>query len=334
MKLLLADVIAETRLSHRAYYFAVGQRTPLMIAARQDGVATIVPANAEPRECRFEGGLQGLAVSPDGKRVMLVHDGSLSVQDVATGEVIARVDGSFGAAAYSANGLVACTARVPEEGVVRAEIRDAATMRVLGAVDVEDPFGDSGLSLTAHPFRPEFCLWIAAGQDGQSLAAISWDGVKVTERPVTDLSQVTPPAFSPDGATVLVTSDPDELLRFTWPGGELISSFEWPDEDDCPAEYMAFVDQETAIVLSCDNRLYLVDVSGGAVQAEIAVPAHLPRPTNELYPVLADETKLVSDLGSFHALGGGEFVSVHRQSPAAHDEWRDTLIHWKLDPGR
>jgi hypothetical protein len=334
MRLILADVIEETRLSHRAYYFAAARRTPLMIAVREDGLATIVVGNANPRERQFESGLQGVAISPDGERVLLVHDGSISVQNVATGEIVAPIEGSFGAAAYSADGLVACTARLPDQDSVRVEIRDAATMRELGAVNVEDPFGDSGLSLIAHPARQEFCLWIAAGQDGQVLVTVAWDGARVTETPFTDLAEVTLPAFSPDGATVLVSSDLKELLRFSYPGGELLSTLQWPDEEESAGEHMAFLDQETALVSSTEGRLYIVDLRDGTLRAEVAVPAHLPRPTNELYPILADETTLVSDLGYFHALGGGEFVSVHQHLPSSNDEWRDTLIRWRLPAAR
>jgi hypothetical protein len=157
--------------------------------------------------------------------------------------------------------------------------------------------------------------------------SVSEAGLRVV--PLTDVFDISPPVFSRDGVSVLVIAESDELRRYSFPAGELVSTFKWPARDDRLDTYAAFAGDDAALVLSNYGRLYLVDLVRAALVTEVVVPGHLPRPMSELYPPLTDSV-LASDAHYLGECGAGMFISTHKDLTADDADWRDSVAIWTL----
>lgn len=315
-------------LQHRAFYIGLANQGNVIVAADRQGNATvIVPPDFVPTPISLPE-VRHLALSPDGARLLLITEAGVELRALHDADRRVSVAGEFTACDYSADGEFICTTERMDEETIRVAIRDARTLRDVYSADVDDPFGGSDCSIFRHPLERHFAIWIAAGQDGQTVITVSY-GDRLDVAPLNDVFDVAPPVFSPDGSLILLITESQELRRYSFPEGELVSNFTWPTRDDTLDTYAAYVGHDSALVLSNLGRLYLVDLAGGALVSEIAVPGHSPRPIREIYPPLTD-TALGSDVSYVHACGAGVFVSRHRTLPASDSEWRDRIAIWTL----
>jgi hypothetical protein len=135
-----------------------------------------------------------------------------------------------------------------------------------------------------------------------------------------------------DGASFVAVVDAAEVRHYSYPGGRLLASIPWPDDDeqDQIGDGVFFIGSERAIVESNQGRMYVLDLRRGAITQEVAVAGHEPRLVPELYPTLSTETGLCTDLSFVISIGGGQFLSVHRRLPSRTNEWHDEVASWHL----
>ncbi|MBS1795950.1 MAG: hypothetical protein JSS81_19005 [Acidobacteria bacterium] len=193
------------------------------------------------------------------------------------------------------------------------QLRAADARTVLDRIETEDPFGDSLFSF--HPTNNEnlVALWIAAGQDGQTIHWLESDGGRIIHRPEDAFLETTPPAFAPDGSEFLILDGEGRIARYRYPTAK-IADCPWPfGDEDCFAGYMAYIDQTSAIVISNNGRTFLLDVPTMTIADEIVIENHPPRPVPRIYYPSRYVDELCTDLRFFERIGDN-FLFVYEDS--------------------
>jgi len=328
--MILATPHTITALGHRALHVSAAD-SGHVVALSREGIGRLIAPDhltMTPFELGFD--VTGAAISPDGNHVALLEQTAMSV--VALPDLVeeVRVEDLVETCMFSLSGSWLWTASHIDSNTAVLEVRDWKTGAIAVRTEIPDPFESSSLMLFRHRIENSVALWIAAGQDGQCLYWGNYDGLNLTAQRFPDLTDTTPPAFDRSGRRFLVVSDGCVRL-YQYPGGPECGRLDWPLENDPPAETVAFVDDEHAIVHSGNGRLFLIALRQMKIVEEISISGHEPRPVHELYPNLKQDQELCSDLSSFLLLPSGEFLSIHRELPSTSTtDWRDQLITWRI----
>jgi hypothetical protein len=271
-----------------------------------------------------------VALDPTGGLLAVATDRGLLVLDTSTAAVVAREPGAFQGCHFSGTNSV-WAVRAPQKQYATLELRDACTLRIVVQESVPDPFGDSSFRLFPNPGPVAVSVWAAAGQDGQGLFWASVETGAISVRPLADVTQVCPPHFATDGASLVAVVDDAEVRQYSYPEGRLLAAIPSPSDNEAGFGDGVFsIGTEQALVQSNDGRLHVLDLRRAVVSEELSIEGHLPRPVPDLYPTLANDTGLESDLAFVVPVGGGRFLSVHRQLPSAPNEWNDSLLSWRV----
>ncbi|CAN5739107.1 hypothetical protein BH11MYX4_BH11MYX4_54620 [soil metagenome] len=137
----------------------------------------------------------------------------------------------------------------------------------------------------------------------------------------------------PAGVVLVLTDDALERRRF--PSFEQVGALAtWPwnadgaDEDGLGSS-VEYLDLARAVEVPRTVASWSSTMASMALTNEAFVSGHAPRPVCELYPSLAEETTLGSDLHDVHGYDERHLVSVHRELPERErDGWRDRLVKW------
>jgi len=323
--MILGNVIAELRLGYRTQV-ATSSATGHVAVCSPQGHAIVLDSKLqEVAGFPLSGKPDYFALSPDATMLAVVLKDSLQVY--AKDQSVMIVPGQFACCAFNADASVLCTSRQDGESVF-AEYRDPHSLRGLAAATVDDPFGDSDTMVFHHPDPSLFCLWIAAGQDGQILVTLRQRGDVLEATRLTDLVETTPPTFAASGRTFLV-AQPDRVIHYSFPAGEKLAEFNWEDEEDSLAEHLHFAGENRAIINTTEGRMLMLDVPGLTLLDEFAVAGHEPRPIRDCYPSLSSEEGIGTDLQSFQPCGKNSFVSTHSVAGQTPSTSTDLLVVWK-----
>lgn len=323
---------ASIALGHRAFYLAASP-SGRVIACSQEGEATLLDSGLR-RDARFQlAKPSDLDLSPDGELLAVAGSRGLSVCDPRTGAALSTAEGAFQHCLFDATGRLLYVSAAHSADEARIEVRDARSLSLIASEEIADPFGDSAWLLFRHPDGHCVIAWAAAGQDGQALYTLesTSDGLAVSE--LTDLTETTPPGFDAEGGSFLVIVSPEELRRYRFPSGDLMGSLTWPDDADPLGDSAEFADAARALLATNEGRLHLVDLESLRWLDECVIAGHEPRPARELYPILKNETALVSDLSFFRRWRDRTFVSVHRRLPELGHSWNDEVVAWEVPRG-
>ncbi|WP_321474943.1 hypothetical protein [uncultured Paludibaculum sp.] len=269
-------------------------------------------------------------MTPDGGLIAATGDNRITVLAGTALEPIHRLNDCYEDARFTSNRLLWTCIRLRSTTVV-LEAWDTSTWQRIAATEVRDPYGDSAFQLLPHPSRDSIVAWCAAGQDGQCLFWGSLaDGAIVVDR-FPALDDAAWPSFHPSGLDFLVVSG-GELHRYQFPKGPMTGRMQWPpeDEDDQMGELVYYVRSESALLVSNNGRLLLVDLATMRIRDEIAIAGHEPRPIAELYMSLSGRFEMASDVSFVLPLSHDVFLSVHREVPSEPDEGRDHLLMWQI----
>ena len=177
-------------------------------------------------------------------------------------------------------------------------------------------------------------LWVAAGQDVQSLYWAQYTDSKQKAELFPDLIDTAPPAFDQTGRRFLVVSD-GAVCLYLYPGGPELGRIGWPLEDDPPAETVTFLGNEHALAHLGNGRLFVLDLNRLTIVEEMQIVGHEPRPVKELFPNLQRDLQPCTDLSTFVPLPSGALLSVHHILPSESiADWRDRLITWRVPHSR
>lgn len=332
------------KLNHRAHFFSGWAGRSTFIAASSNGHLSVIDLESNKvRETRLAEKLKAISLHP--KRPLLVWaDGksgsavvqSLSGQSIAemrqpeaASESALEADGSngFNECYFDETGdflwLVAPISG-DECEVLLVETSGWTTVQ---RTAVEDPFGESSFSF--HPVgRPDrVCLWIAGGQDGQSIYWVDRVGSSFSVTEVDELSNCTPPALSPDGSEFLVLTEDNAIRRYNFePMKPLGSPASSEDEENPFVESLCYIDDQHALASSNSGRVFMLDVKQLEVEDEVAVEGHEPRPVCEYYPKLKDESELATDIAWFNKVGGIVIFICRYDGGTGLNGWKDSLL--------
>jgi hypothetical protein len=327
--MLTVPADASTSLGHRAFYVAASVDGQRVVALTSDGHGSFIDQRSV-RVLNVREKPNQIALDSAGRVLAVASDRGLFLLDTSTGEVIARDTGVFQGCHFSAADAHLWVARPRDKHHGVVELRDARTLRINAEETLRDPFGDSAFMLFPNPGPLAVSIWAAAGQDGQCLFWAKADGATVSVDPFDELMEVSPPDFASDGGSFIAVVDAS-VTRYSYPDGRLLATIPWPHgEEDPIGDGAFFVTREKAIVTSNEGRMYMLDLKRGVILEEVAVSGHTPRPVRELYPSLAHETGLCTDMAFVVSLAGGRFLSIHQRLPSRSNEWQDEIVAWHL----
>jgi hypothetical protein len=328
--MITIDPITSAALGHRALHIGAANSVHV-VALSKEGIGSLLTAD-HLTVTRFQVGCQvdGIALSPDGEQLAILGATSMSLVDLPGLAGKVRVEDCIEGCLFSPSGKLLWTTLHSGNDVVVLEVRDSKSCATIARTEVPDPFESSALMLFNHPSEDRVALWVAARQDGQCLYWGHYDGCELTTQRFPDLTDTTPPYFDHSGKRFLVVSGGCVRLYEFSTGSEL-GRIPWPLANDPPAETVAFIGDEHALVHSGNGRLLLISLRQMQIVEEISIRGHEPRPIRELYPNLPRNLDLCSDLTTFMPLPSGAFLSVHQELPSKSiADWRDQLLTWKI----
>jgi WD40 repeat protein len=329
-------------LEHRAYYIAQaldGSKT----AVASDSRVSVFDAKSGPTILAPRWGkVRSVSLHPTGSLLAVAHDDNLTMIDFSKAAAVVlkapklheqteNIERGFDDCHFDQQGNLWCVAPISPSHI-ELQYRKPSSWAVDAKTFLDDPFGYSSSSLFDTPDPDELALWIAAGQDGQRVYWISRNG-EIEVEAEEFLCDTTPPVFGPGGNDLLVNGNYLSVDRYSFPDIEVLGSCAWPFEDnvnDCFAESITYIDNQRALVSSRDGRLFVIDLNEMSVMHEVEVAGHEPRPCNVIYPNLADDTDLCSDISYFRSFGDSLLMNFRRDGGVGLEGWKDSLLLFSL----
>jgi hypothetical protein len=333
---------AELELDDATHYVLASEGRPLSLLAPT--MASLVHAPSGPVQPLRMARHPGHAIlHPGGSMLARIHGGSgeLVVRDI-TGKTLFTmapppIEGrsslrrGFDDFRFEGDGRFLWAVAPMSENACQINLIETTGWTTVHSVGVDEPIGGSKFVLDDTPWPGLLSLWAAAGQDGQQVYWVARDHETNTilVETVAQLANCTPPVFSPDGEEFLVLAEFNELKRYAFPGVDVLGGpLESGDEDNPFAESMCYLDGRRAIVGTGEGRIFLVDVERMAVEDEVAVEGHEPRPIGEYYPNLADEKGLATDIAWFERVGEGVLFGYSREERGWLKRRRKDRVLW------
>jgi hypothetical protein len=199
---------------------------------------------------------------------------------------------------------------------------------VVQQVMIPDAFGESGWLFHATPEPDLVGLWLAAGQEGQRIRWLRRRGPEFALESLDEFANYTPPVFSSDGTEFLLLGHRGSICRVSFPGlVKLGSPLETGDEGGHFTESICYLDDGKALSRTNDGRIFLIDTREMAIEDEISLLEHEPRPVGEYYPGRDEETRLATDISWFMRVGDTILFAYRRErsEPA-----KDSLVWYSL----
>jgi hypothetical protein len=326
--MLLVDPLSEVSLLHRALHVAIADSGHI-VAMSKEGIGTLLfPDHTTAKDFDMSSACKAVALSPSGDFIAVVKQDALSLIALPHFREVDRLDGTFESCLFT--GSLLWTVSRHDSETANLEVRETNDGAIRARLEIDDPFENSALMLFRVPEPDGVALWVAAGQDGQCLYWAHFTGFSIRAKRFPGLDDTTTAAFDPHKRLFLVVSRGD-LHLYEYPLGPEVGRVPWPFDDDPAGAYLSFVGDKSGLVQTGEGRLFVIDLRKMEIAKEIAIQGHEPRPIQELYPELANESRLCSDLSMFFPLPAGRFLSVHRQLPAKSiSDWRDQLVLWKI----
>jgi len=325
---LTRTVLDELKLDHRAFHLA-RSRAGQIAACSQNGCVSIVDTERNVSE-RFntDRDTKAISFSADGDKLAMVFDNRLAVRD-SSGNVLGFLVGAFESAFFDDTDRL-WTAGLSGERTIRVQIYKDFKLEL--EASIEDPFGDSTPGFPDRPGGNPIPLWLAAGQDGQTVYWLQREDQELTVDPMDDLVECGPPTVSDWADEFLIFTDENVLSRYSLWDFEVLEELELASlygEDPGFGLSIAYVSMKQALVSFENGRIYLVNLEPMGIEREIVLRGHEPRPIRELYPGL-DEDELSADVVSVFTVDD-QIVSLHTQLPNEDLKQLGTLVWWSKD---
>ena len=341
----------EVQLDYRAFFVRVASQAQRVVAASEDGRLTVLDATLQAVVTRdlshkicalaIHPSAELLAIVKDGGKTQLATDFNLNTvfethSAVTSQEPQPRIGDGFSECYFAPTGELWSARHLRNGGVISIEVRDSISWDLVRSIELEDPFGSSAASFSAHPTSDVIVASLAAGQDGQQVFWLPTDDAQLHVVEVSTLKDTTPPTFHPAGHEFLIIEPTCKLRRMSFPDCTTLGICEWPYDEiegepgfdyDC-----CYLSDSVALVAANEGRLFLVDLDQMKITEELILQGHEPRVCEELYPRLKGDMQLISDLNFFHDVNSKYIVSVHQQLPnLVPDCWKDTVVQFGGD---
>jgi hypothetical protein len=290
--------VATVTLRHRAY--CVDVACAGVVAGSPQGELTLLRPDLSIASTHSVGGpIEHLALSPDARRVARIVRGRLELIDLSNEARLGIVAEHMLGCAFDASGTRLWCARRASERIM-VELRDAEHGSPIASMLLDDPFGESGCMLLRHTDPAAIVAWIAAGQGGQVSFEVHIGAAGLSARGLPPADSL--PSFEPDGRAYVAAGS--SIVRHSYPELLRMDELTWPfDEGEVPAgDAVVPLGDGTVLWSSLDGLLFRLAHDRGAVVEQIAIVGHEPKPSQEYFPRLVNETQPCTDF-SFARMG-------------------------------
>ncbi|MHC6202466.1 hypothetical protein ACYULU_04640 [Breznakiellaceae bacterium SP9] len=234
--------------------------------------------------------------------------GSLAKGDFA-GNILWKREGKFSAVLFSRDGAKIWAAENLDDEHLKLSVFDSQNGDILASKAFNDEMFQSDLSLSDIPCSDDVTLELAAGQDGITVYAFSYEADTIAIREMFPHTSCITPAWHPEGKKLL-TLENDEYVyyQYSYPTLAVLTrqediDFEDDDDNIRPAYEMVFLQGGLAVTQSAAYRLFLFDPDKMERIAEIVIAGFEPVPTNEVFPRLKEDTAPYSLIANFSRIG-------------------------------
>lgn len=203
---------------------------------------------------------------------------------------------------------------------VEVQLRETYGWSVVASFMVEDRCGGS------HPLffrtsKPDvLTLWLPGGQNGSSCCywlRLEHDAVTCVTDPALD--GALPPAFSPGGREFLAVDQQGGVQRFAYPDVRSTGGCSLLPGDDRALDYCppCYLDERLVLVMSEQQRMFLLDAFAMHVVRELVIEGHEPMPAEWRDPRRMGDRRLCTDVASFDRVG--DFIVFNHIHQGGHD---------------
>jgi hypothetical protein len=303
---------ARVTLTHRAFFVEVSP-TGAVLAVSPEGECTLLGPDLSTR-ARFQCAPKATAVALSAAhgRIAVCSAWGLSIRDPQGRETHA-VPLELGAGClFAPEHDLLWTVHPVDSHTFELGLRDGSNGRLLNQRRFSSPEQDASPWLRPHPSSKAVTIWIAAGQDGQWLFWGHSNGTGVEIAQLAGVERCALPAFAPAGQAFLLLEGSTLVRRSTDGSGRttVVTEGPWLQDDDRLAESLAWLSNDRAVTATNEGRLWVFDPWSGRIVDEAYVEGHAPGPIGTIWPALARETGIASNL-SFFTGGPRGVVSVH-----------------------
>jgi hypothetical protein len=274
-----------------------------------------------------EGAIRKMAAfsfHPTEEMAVFLIEGGFAAGDFS-GNILWNQSGAFDTVLFSESGKEIWAAK--HIGKDRIGIQAFSLSGALIAEkEIADELYGSHLWLFDIPHSEDAGMQLAAGQDGVKVLRLRLDRPSnaITEKEMFPGTSCVEPVWFPDTKQLLTLENDEGLFcRYSWPelslaGKQAPDEYEGDDEEFDeglePGFSIIALDEETAIIQNCRYQYYLFDAGTMTRGEEIKITGFEPRPTNDFYPSLTDDTAPFSPIMTLAQIGNlivgqtGEYV--------------------------
>ncbi|MGI4789260.1 MAG: hypothetical protein ACRYFS_10485 [Janthinobacterium lividum] len=338
---VLVKPATKIELMHRAYYSSHGLNNGLIVFASSEGDATVISPNLVVQTTiKRPTKIKDVAVHPFLPVLGFVEDedNHLTIVDL-DGQTIHQslfseteeppgfdIEGS-GSSHFERDGLHLWYAFARSSDDVEIQWLDCNTWSIAHKIVIEDPYGESHISLHSTDATERVALWLAGGQDGQQVywLTIGEEGIVCEAEPL--LEDTTPPVFSPSGHGFLAIEGETIVNKYSFPDLRLVGTYEWTeDEEEALGELVCYVDDKSALIISGEGRVFLMDLVAMALSEDVFVEGHEPQPVPVYHPTLVNDQGLCTDISRIERFGDTVVFVFQREDRTVVSPWKDTLL--------
>lgn len=289
-------------LLEHAGYLLRPSSSGLAVAATSHSITLFDAHLSRRNKVVAQGGIEDVALSPNGRLVALIDDAGLRLAEVHRDSVRWRIVGKSYACHFGGAGEWIWVARPATTGPgVWLELRDTNNGGTIHKLHLEDPFTDSAFTLAPHADPKGIIVW-AVSLHGASLSTFvvaSESGLTSGALPHNDGF---PPDPIPGSTTDYLLVSGGILERRRWADHSVIDELHWPwlDNEDLAVLPLS---QDRALWASRTGRLHLIDTVEMSYLEEVAVSSRPPRPLREYLPNLDEELGWGTDLQQLCLVG-------------------------------
>ena len=179
------------------------------------------------------------------------------------------------------------------------EIREADNFtRVLAKKVCENELYDSEFSLGLLPESNKVYLLLAAGQDGSLIGFAEFENENITFTYPESLnigSEPVSPIWGENEHEFLLQQYTTGIFKYEYPSCKLLQEYYFPEETEYIGCSHAYLNKEEAIIQR-EEQFWLLNLNTMKEEGSCYIEGHEPKETKYFYPLLADDTSMMTDI--------------------------------------
>jgi len=320
------------QLSHRAYHVVVNSQGHVA-AVSPEGAGSIVTEQASVAQ-RFQVNSRPSSVALSADGTLLAAAGKRGVEILSTSDPTQRhsIPGNVASVEFLSTNRLWSAERVNAEQVL-VHLDDIASGASIAKVWITDPYEEAHIDLRPHGEEACVFLSLAAGQNGQSLFEIRFDGRALAVTQVKGFDECVWPAVRQGQRPFLVMSPEDgKLWQYASANGPVLGEMVWPYswETEQMGDFVTYVDEQHALLMSREGPLFLIELTRMEIVDQVVLPGYTPPTFDE--EEAEEPNPPYSTLTYLSRVRDREFVAISQ--PLDSEEsgmFRDEVLFFELD---